>query len=482
MAITPENIGNLYPTKMPSLEDSADIQRALRIYHYGAIPGTGVGEYDPLNTNIANLKNPSMAYTLNDLQTQIDGIESGVLQNSIFAAKGDLISASANDTPVILSAGTNNQVLTVNNATASGLQWANTLSSITLASPTINNPTFTGDVPQLSKNFIINGDCSVRQRWDSGSLIPSTSAQFPVDHIFVRRSSGSSGATVSLSASGLASIPNAIRMQRNSGNTSTNTLIVGQTIESQNSVQLQGKSVVFSFWARKGSDFSAASDALQVRVYTGTGYNQSGIGTGYTGTATPISGTATLTTSWQRFTFTGTISSTANQIQVVTQYIPAGTAGANDFYDITGLQLEIGTSVTPFSLAGGGSYNSELALCRRYYERLNAGAGFTVFGRGWAINSTQAIITFDFNVPKRAISGGSIEWLSSLFLALRTSSGNFQQTGFSYTDYTTYNEFTVSNLTATITASSASFTTGQYVEYISNGTAGAYIGFWFEIG
>lgn len=482
MAITPENIGNLYPTKMPSLEDSADIQRALRIYHYGAIPGTGVGEYDPLNTNIANLKNPSMAYTLNDLQTQIDGIESGVLQNSIFAAKGDLISASANDTPVILSAGTNNQVLTVNSATASGLSWANTLSGLTLSAPTINTPTFTGDVPQLSKNFIINGDCSVKQRWESASLIPSTSAQFPVDHIFARRSAGSSGATTSYISSGLASIINAVRMQRDSGNTSTNTLIVGQTVETQISTQLQGKPVVFSFWARKGANYSAASDALQVRVYTGTGYNQSGLGTGYTGTATPISGTATLTTSWQRFTFTGNISSTATQVQVVTQYVPAGTAGANDYFDITGLQLEIGASVTPFSLAGGGSYNSELALCRRYYERLNAGTGFTVFGRGYALNSTQALITFDFNIPKRCVSGGSVEWLSYLFLALRTSGGNFQQTGFNYTDYTNYNDFTITNLTATITASSASFTAGQYVEFISNGVAGAYIGFWFEIG
>ena len=31
-----ENIGNLYPSKIPGYEDAADIQAALRLYHYGS--------------------------------------------------------------------------------------------------------------------------------------------------------------------------------------------------------------------------------------------------------------------------------------------------------------------------------------------------------------------------------------------------------------------------------------------------------------
>ena len=30
-----ENIGTVYPTKIPGLEDPADIQAALKLYHYG---------------------------------------------------------------------------------------------------------------------------------------------------------------------------------------------------------------------------------------------------------------------------------------------------------------------------------------------------------------------------------------------------------------------------------------------------------------
>ena len=60
-----ENIGNLVPTKIPALSDDADIQDALKAYHYGSY------DFDTAETNTANLLNPSIAYTINNLQTQI---------------------------------------------------------------------------------------------------------------------------------------------------------------------------------------------------------------------------------------------------------------------------------------------------------------------------------------------------------------------------------------------------------------------------
>jgi hypothetical protein len=61
-----ENIGNLVPTKIPALIDDANIQDALKAYHYGSY------DFDTAETNTANLLNPSIAYTINDLQDQID--------------------------------------------------------------------------------------------------------------------------------------------------------------------------------------------------------------------------------------------------------------------------------------------------------------------------------------------------------------------------------------------------------------------------
>lgn len=116
-----ENIGNLIPTKIPGYSDSADIQAALRVYHYGSF------SYDPANTSAAALVNPSIAYTINDLQDQITSISSGGINEDIFTAKGNLLSASASSTPLILASGSNNQFLVVNTATGTGLQWTNSL-------------------------------------------------------------------------------------------------------------------------------------------------------------------------------------------------------------------------------------------------------------------------------------------------------------------------------------------------------------------
>jgi len=60
-----ENIGNLVPTKIPALSDDANIQDALKAYHYGSY------DFNTAETNTANLLNPSIAYTINNLQNQI---------------------------------------------------------------------------------------------------------------------------------------------------------------------------------------------------------------------------------------------------------------------------------------------------------------------------------------------------------------------------------------------------------------------------
>lgn len=61
-----ENIGVIYNTKIPSLADPADIQEAIKLYHYGS------STYNPNNSNPALLPNPSIAHHLNDIQDQID--------------------------------------------------------------------------------------------------------------------------------------------------------------------------------------------------------------------------------------------------------------------------------------------------------------------------------------------------------------------------------------------------------------------------
>ena len=63
------SIGNLYSTKVPGYEDAADIQTALRTYHYGS------STYDETNSNTAVLVNPSIAYHLKNIQDSIDTLD-----------------------------------------------------------------------------------------------------------------------------------------------------------------------------------------------------------------------------------------------------------------------------------------------------------------------------------------------------------------------------------------------------------------------
>jgi hypothetical protein len=61
-----EDIGSLVPTKIPALIDDANIQDALKAYHYGSY------DFDTAEIDPAELLNPSIAYTINDLQDQIN--------------------------------------------------------------------------------------------------------------------------------------------------------------------------------------------------------------------------------------------------------------------------------------------------------------------------------------------------------------------------------------------------------------------------
>jgi len=416
------------------------------------------------------------------------------------AAKGDLFAGTANDTYGILTVGTNERRLVADSAETAGLKYvadttnyaiaakgdllagtaADTLQAVTVGANGTTLVANSGATPgvawtgaEIGKNYLINGNCAINERASTGET-QTTSAKFIVDRFFVRRSSGSSGAISSILTDGPEGIPLGIRTIRITSNSSTNTLFVGQTIETNIAKLLQGKTVTFSFYARKGSGYTGASDALQVRLYTGTGTDETGIGSDYTGTATPISSNATLTTSWQRFSFTATLASTITQAQALVQYVPVGTAAGNDYFDATGFQLEVGSVATPFALAGGGMYGQELGLCRRYYERWTSNSGYMRFGTGYATGSTTAKITIHFKTNKRAAVSSS----DNLTTALLDCSND---TAYTLTSYIA-DQSNLSSATYVYTASGASFTTGEMVELVTNNTIGAYQGWSAEIG
>jgi hypothetical protein len=248
------------------------------------------------------------------------------------------------------------------------------------------------------KNGLINGGFDIWQRGTSFTGLLGNA--YGADRWMFNNTTGR---TYSRQTSGVDGIQYSLRAARDSGQTWTTTPLIVYSMESTQAIPYAGKTVTLSYYAKAGANFSAASNALALDWKSGTGTDQNVYTAGYTGSATLVSTTVTLTTSYQRFSHTFLVASTATEIGGTFSYTPVGTAGANDFFEITGVQLEIGSVATNFSRAGG-TIQGELAACQRYYNRIVAtGAAYTKMGNGLGISSTQGQIAIPFPVEMRVI-------------------------------------------------------------------------------
>jgi len=268
----------------------------------------------------------------------------------------------------------------------------------TLGGPiTGSTGTFTGDVQATSynggqlaglRNKIINGDMRVAQRGTTFSL--TATGAYTVDRWIAVTSVAPSG-TLTLNVTPVAitegtSSSSAIRLSKTTG-TFAGTLVAAQAFETSNSWGLAGETVTISFKARKGASYTGNALPYLV-VTTGTGIDQSannmlaGTWTGYAVSTTTLTGT--LTTSMSSFSATTTIPASATQVGVLVglTYATATTGSANDYLDITDVQLEVGPVATPFEQRPIGV---ELALCQRYFQSLLVG--------GYGTNNAATVIS-----------------------------------------------------------------------------------------
>jgi hypothetical protein len=120
MATTTPNFGWVVPTSTDLVKNGAT-----------AIETLG----DSIDASFVGLKGGTTGQVLSktsgtDLAfTWVAQDDSNAIQNAIVDAKGDLIGATAADTPARLAVGTNGQVLTADSTAATGLKWATAGSS-----------------------------------------------------------------------------------------------------------------------------------------------------------------------------------------------------------------------------------------------------------------------------------------------------------------------------------------------------------------
>ena len=254
------------------------------------------------------------------------------------------------------------------------------------------------------KNRLINGYMVVAQRGTSFTSL-SNGTLTTVNAYCLDRWFGFRGAyAANLNASqqtGWDQYSNALRMQRASGTSGTQFMCMNQIIETANCYDLAGQSVTLSISMRSGSNFSGGTVSIAFQTSTTVNDSSANMAGGLFNAGT-TSVTVTPTTTATTFTATGIVPAGARTIGIQIGYTPSGTAGANDFIEFTGVQLERGSTATSFDFRPIGA---ELQLCQRYYEQTNLSGGDNPFGMGSAYNSAGPSVisqtVFSHKVTKR---------------------------------------------------------------------------------
>jgi hypothetical protein len=138
MATTTPNFGWAVPTSTDLVKD-------------GAVAIETLG--DSIDASLVDLKGGTTGQVLTKASgTDMDFSWTAVDPLVILDAKGDLITATAADTPARLAVGTNNQVLTADSSTATGLKWATPAAGGTF--PVLTRTAATSDFSTSSTSYV----------------------------------------------------------------------------------------------------------------------------------------------------------------------------------------------------------------------------------------------------------------------------------------------------------------------------------------
>ena len=274
------------------------------------------------------------------------------------------------------------------------------------------------------RNLIINGAMQVAQRGTSWTGL--TTIGYRLDRFeFYLGSFGTWTATQSTDVPTGSGFANSFKIECTTANASLasgNVGIIRQPIEGQNLQQLakgtaSAKNITVSFWVKSnktGTYIFELYDGDNTRQVSAS-YSVSSSNTwekkeitidGDTTGAFDNDNVASLYVQWwlgagSSFT-SGTLNtswaSNVDANRVVGQVNLADTVG--NTFQITGVQLEVGSVATPFEHR---SFGEELALCQRYYEVIGNGADdtFASIGSAFYYTSSSMLFPLRFAVTKR---------------------------------------------------------------------------------
>jgi hypothetical protein len=290
--------------------------------------------------------------------TWVTSDDANAIQNAIVDAKGDLITATAADTPARLAVGNNGETLVADSSATTGLRWQGNFAA--------------------GKNAIINGDFNI---WQRGTSFTSVNGNYSADRFI-----SSTNKTVTISRQSFTAGTAPV-----SGYESTYFLRMAQSASGsfyalQQRVEdvrvFAGQTVTLSFWAKANATVANKAGIVQ------------NFGSGGSASVDNYSSSFNITTSWARYTYTVTLGSMSGKTigtnsYLMVQPILTENSTAHDI-DLWGVQLEIGSTATTFQTATG-TLAGELGLCQRYLPSIYGGS---YAGYAYATNSILYAIPF----------------------------------------------------------------------------------------
>lgn len=342
-------------------------------------------------------------------------------------AKGDLITATANDTPARLAVGNNGETLVADSSTSTGLRYQGSV--------------------EAGKNIVINGGFDIWQRGTSSA----SQGYVTADRWYM------TGASTTFSQE-TSDVPTGFRYALKctmSGTAQPQPIL---TIETQDSIKFAGKTVVLSYYVKTSNSTPAV-----MRIDSSNNVDESVTGT-YSTIATYSVAT---TTSWQRVALSFDIPSTSKTLRVVVG--ASGNLTSGQTILLTGVQVELGSVATTFSRAGG-TIQGELAACQRYYVRWGGDQTYQYLATGMAGGTTTMDTVIPLPVFMR-VPPTSVDYST---LACYDTSGVYAGTNF------TIQGAAKQTVQTRLTVASGLI---QYRPYflITNNSSAAYLGFSAEL-
>ena len=313
------------------------------------------------------------------------------------------------------------------------------------------------------KNVIINGGFDI---WQRGTNLTANN-NFTADRwYFAPYGTAISANILRLDSDLPLGFRYGLRMRAPSTNNANFNLLT--SLETSSVTPIRGSSVTLSFYYRIPTNFTGPVSALIIWSTSTDARLNPGLGT------TISSPFLTNTTSWTRYTQTFVLPSNASSLAVGLQAY--NNVVQNAEIQITGVQLEAGTTATSFS-RNAPSIQSELAACQRYYYRTSSdGTPFPVFAVGAASSAGNVYSLLRYPVKMRIpVPFSGIE--ANQLATCRLGNPHIAATSISFDS--NVNSTEVSGLI--VSSSSATYTVGDVIAILGNGTSAAFIGFDAEI-